>query len=66
MQLMTYQIEHEVLHAVIHAMEGYHAGYTFDSMAWAITGKVGFLKLQLLARKMGYRYIGKCKYLDGE
>lgn len=64
MRLMTWQTEHEVIHAVIDKIEGYVACGKFDNMAWAINSKQEFLELVTLLKNIGYVYNGRCKYLD--
>lgn len=62
--IMTWQIEHESIHATIFKMVGSAAMYQFDNMAWAITDEKEFLKFYKIVKKIGWNYWGKCKYLD--
>lgn len=64
MKFMTYQIEHEVIHAMINKLEGIQACIRFDSMAWSIQSKEDFLIIYSIAKKLDYTYNVRCKYLE--
>ena len=63
-RLMTWQIEHEVIHSVINKLEGRYACGQFDDVSWTIQDKKEFLEIIHIAKRMGYSYNNPCKYLE--
>ena len=63
-QFMTWQIEHEVIHAVLDKLEDSITSMEFDNVAWSIRDKKDFLEINEIAEKMYFFYRNRCKYLE--
>ena len=63
-RFMTWQIEHEVIHAVLDKLENSRTSMEFDNVAWSIRDKKDFLEINEIAEKMYYFYQNRNKYLE--